>query len=56
MLDVGINPAGFLQDRGTDANVWTFDHHGPESVRTLGRLAEAGIDRVTTNTLAAWQA
>lgn len=56
MLDDGFNPAEFLHHRGIDANVWTFDHHGPDSVRTLGRLADAGIDRVTTNTLAAWQA
>jgi glycerophosphoryl diester phosphodiesterase len=55
MLDDGFNPAAFLHERGVDANVWTPDYHGVESITMLRRLIEAGIDRVTTNTRTAWQ-
>jgi glycerophosphoryl diester phosphodiesterase len=54
MLDDGFNVADWLHDRGIDANVWTPDYHGDESLRLLERLIGAGIDRVTTNTAPAW--
>jgi len=54
MLDDGFNVAEWLHDRGIDANVWTPDYHGEESLRVLERLIHAGIDRVTTNTAPAW--
>ena len=54
MLDDGFNAARFLHDRGVQANVWTPDFHGGESLRMLRRIAEAGFDRVTTNTRPAW--
>ena len=43
-----------LHARGIDANIWTPDCHGEESVRVLERLISAGIDRITTNTAPAW--
>ncbi len=56
MLDDRFNVAEWLHDRGIDANVWTLDYHGEESLRAFERLAAAGIDRVTTNTTVAWSA
>ena len=56
MLDDGFNVAAWLHERGIDANVWTPDYHGEESVRMLERLIASGIDRVTTNTAPAWAA
>jgi glycerophosphoryl diester phosphodiesterase len=55
MLDDGFNAAVFLHERGIDANVWTPDHDGPDSVRNLRCLLDAGFDRVTTNTPRAWE-
>lgn len=55
MLDDGFNAAGFLHDRGVQANIWTPDFHGAESLRMLWRLIDAGFDRVTTNTRRAWE-
>jgi hypothetical protein len=54
MLDDGFNVADWLHARGVDANVWTPDYHGDESVRLMERLIHAGIDRATTNTAPAW--
>lgn len=54
MLDDGFNVAEWLHARGIGANVWTPDYHGPESVRWIERLIDAGIDRITTNTAPAW--
>lgn len=54
MLDDGFNAAAFLHDRGIDANVWTLDYTGPESLVMLRQLLDAGFDRVTTNTAPAW--
>jgi glycerophosphoryl diester phosphodiesterase len=55
MLDDGFNAAEFLHERGIDANAWTPDYHGGESLRVLRRLQDAGIDRITTNTAPAWE-
>jgi glycerophosphoryl diester phosphodiesterase len=55
MLDDGFNAAEFLHARGVDANVWTPDYDGPDSVAALSRLLDAGYDRVTTNTPLVWQ-
>lgn len=54
MLGDGFNPARWLHERNIDANVWTADHRGAESVRWIERLVAAGIDRITTNTATAW--
>ena len=54
MVDDGFNVAEYLHKRGIDANVWTPDYHGPESLDLLERLAGAGFDRITTNTAPAW--
>lgn len=54
MLDDGFNVAQYLHERSIDANVWTFDYQSAASLRDLARLRDAGIDRVTTNTAAAW--
>lgn len=55
MLDDGFNVAEFLRSAGIDANVWTPDYAGAESVAMLRRLIDAGVDRVTTNTTIAWR-
>jgi glycerophosphoryl diester phosphodiesterase len=55
MLNDGFNAAECLHERRVDANVWTPDYHGPESVPPIARLLDAGFDRVTTNTPLAWQ-
>jgi glycerophosphoryl diester phosphodiesterase len=55
MLDDGFNPVAWLHERGIAVTAWTPDCHGHESLRTLARLANAGVDRVTTNTVRAWQ-
>jgi rhodanese-related sulfurtransferase len=55
MLDDGFNAAAFLHEHGIDANVWTLDYSGVESVQALMRLLDAGFDRVTTNTTVAWR-
>jgi glycerophosphoryl diester phosphodiesterase len=55
MLDDGFNAAEFLHGRRIDANVWTPDYRGPDSVIALRRLLDAGFDRVTTNTAPAWR-
>ena len=55
MLDDGFNAAAFLAEHGVQANVWTPDYHGAESVRMLHRIVDAGFRRVTTNTRAAWE-
>jgi glycerophosphoryl diester phosphodiesterase len=55
MLGDGFNAASFLHSRGIDANVWTLDYAGPDSVVVLARLRDDGFDRVTTNTAPAWE-
>ena len=55
MLEDDFNVADFLHERGIDANVWTPDWQGAESLALLGRLVAAGIDRITTNTARAWR-
>lgn len=55
MLGDGFDVTAFLHERGIEANVWTVDYHGPESLETLRRLAAAGVDRVTTNTVPDWR-
>jgi glycerophosphoryl diester phosphodiesterase len=54
MLDDGFNVADFLHSAGIDANIWTLDYAGPQSLPTLRRLLDSGIDRITTNTTIAW--
>ena len=54
MLDDGFNSAEFLHANGRIASAWTPDYQGPESVRVLQRLVEAGFDRITTNTTPLW--
>jgi glycerophosphoryl diester phosphodiesterase len=55
MLDDGFNAAAFLHEHAIEANVWTPDYQGPQSVAPVARLLDAGFDRVTTNTPLAWQ-
>lgn len=56
MLDDGFNAAEWLHKRGIDITVWTPDLRGDDSVRDLRRLVDAGVDRITTNTIPAWLA
>lgn len=46
----GLMLPRLLHERGITVSAWTLDYDGPESLATLGRLASAGVDRVTTNT------
>jgi glycerophosphoryl diester phosphodiesterase len=48
--DDGVSLAELLHERGVAVSAWTLDLRGPESLAALGRLASAGVDRVTTNT------
>ena len=54
MRDDGFDAPAWLRERGIDANTWTLDYAGPDSLATFDRLAEMGISRVTTNTHEAW--
>jgi glycerophosphoryl diester phosphodiesterase len=55
MLGDGFNVAEFLHARRVEANVWTLDYDGAESMDALERLAASGVDRITTNTSLAWR-
>lgn len=49
-LDDGVSIADLLHERDISLSVWTVDYVGPRSLETVGKLAEAGVDRITTNT------
>ena len=56
MLDDGFDAAGWLRAGAIDPNVWTLDYiRGDESLSTYDRLAAAGVTRITTNTIRAWE-
>jgi glycerophosphoryl diester phosphodiesterase len=55
MLGDGFNAAQWLHERNIGANVWTLDYGDEDSLTALQRITTAGFDRVTTNTLPAWQ-
>jgi glycerophosphoryl diester phosphodiesterase len=55
MLGDGFNAAQWLHERNIGANVWTLDYGDEESLTALRRITTAGFDRVTTNTLPAWE-
>ena len=46
----GVSLPGILHERGVTVSAWTLDHDAPESMAKLTALANAGVDRVTTNT------
>jgi glycerophosphoryl diester phosphodiesterase len=54
MLGDGFNAAAWLHERAIDLTAWTSDYHGPDSLRPIERLIDAGVDRITTNTALAW--
>jgi glycerophosphoryl diester phosphodiesterase len=56
MQDDGFDVIGWLHERGIAATAWTPDYRDGDSVRDLRRLIDAGIDRITTNTIPAWLA
>jgi len=56
MLDDGFNAAAWLHERAIDVTAWTPDYSGPDSLRPIERLIDAGVDRITTNTAPAWVA
>jgi glycerophosphoryl diester phosphodiesterase len=49
--DDGVLLPELLHERGVSVSAWTLDHDGETSMRILERLAAAGVDRVTTNTM-----
>jgi glycerophosphoryl diester phosphodiesterase len=55
MLVDGFNAAQWLHERNIDANIWTLDYGDEDSLTALQRITTASFDRVTTNTLPAWQ-
>jgi glycerophosphoryl diester phosphodiesterase len=54
MLDDGFNVASWLHERGLELTAWTVDYGGDDSVGVVERLIDAGVDRITTNTIPAW--
>lgn len=56
MLDDGYDVCEFMHSHGIDVTAWTPDFRGPDSVQVFDRLAAAGVDRITTNTMPAWEA
>lgn len=55
MLDDGFNAMRRLHERDIGVTVWTPDYKGAASMRAIERLVEAGVDRITTNTIPAWR-
>jgi len=56
MLRDGFNVVPLLHQRGIDVTAWTPDCTTDDSIGVLDKLAEAGVDRITTNTVPAWVA
>ena len=54
MLDDGFDATAWLHERGIGVNVWTVDYGRGADEATARRLLDAGVDRITTNTAAAW--
>lgn len=54
MLGDGFNAAAWIHERAIDVTAWTPDYRGPDSLRPIERLIDAGVDRITTNTAPAW--
>ncbi len=48
-LDDGFNWIDYLHRRGAQVDTWTLDASRPEHVALARRLANAGLDRITTN-------
>jgi len=48
-LDDGFDWIADLHRRGSEVDAWTLDAHKPERLALAQRLAEAGVDRITTN-------
>lgn len=55
MLDDGFDVASWLRGNGIDANIWTLDATHDGAWDAYGRLVDAGIARITTNTTPAWE-
>ena len=56
MLDDGFDLMAWLHERHIAVTAWTPDYKGEKSLAALDRLLAAGVDRITTNTIPAWQA
>jgi glycerophosphoryl diester phosphodiesterase len=56
MLDDDFDVAAWLHGRGIELTAWTPDYNGADSIAWIERLAAAGADRITTNTIPAWLA
>lgn len=56
MHDDGFDVTAWLHDRNIEVTAWTPDYVGEASLAVMDRLLAAGVDRVTTNTIPAWQA
>jgi glycerophosphoryl diester phosphodiesterase len=48
-LDEGFDWIAYLHERGAQVAAWTLDPDNPEAVVLARRLAERGVDRITTN-------
>jgi glycerophosphoryl diester phosphodiesterase len=48
-LDDGFDWIAWLHDRGAQVAAWTLDADKPHQLDLAQRLAEAGVDRITTN-------
>jgi glycerophosphoryl diester phosphodiesterase len=56
MLEDGFDAGAWLHERGREVTAWTVDNTGIDAVRTVERLVEVGVDRITTNTPREWVA
>ena len=54
MLKDGFNICDWLHERHVAVTAWTPDFTSEKSLGVLNRLVDAGVDRVTTNTIPAW--
>jgi glycerophosphoryl diester phosphodiesterase len=48
-LDEGFDWIAYLHERGAQVAAWTLDPDNPGAVALARRLAEQGVDRITTN-------
>jgi len=48
-LDDGFDWVAWLHERGALVDTWTLDAERPDDLLLARRLAEAGVDRITTN-------
>jgi glycerophosphoryl diester phosphodiesterase len=56
MLDDGFDVVAWLHEHSIAVTAWTPDYRNAKSLDVLDKLMAAGVDRITTNTIPAWEA